>query len=69
MAKKTFFAQFLLVCFVSIVAALTPGRSQACELCEDFNYLCCDIPEDNLWVLTSFTGGESMACGGYADGT
>jgi hypothetical protein len=52
----------------SAVAMLAPRASAQCVPCADYDYLCCNIPADNLYVLTSFTGGESMACGGYATG-
>jgi hypothetical protein len=50
------------------VAMQAPRASAQCEPCAEYDYLCCNIPADNLYVLTSFTGGESMACGGNATG-
>ena len=52
---------------VAMVSMICAGPSRACEHCPDFDILCCDLPEDNLFYLTSFSG-EGMACGGYADG-
>jgi hypothetical protein len=54
--------------FAVAVAMQAPRASAQCELCAEYDYLCCNIPADNLYVLTSFTGGEGMACGGYATG-
>jgi hypothetical protein len=50
-----------------LALTLQPPRASACVPCADYNFLCCDIPADNLFYLTSFSG-EGMACGGYADG-
>ncbi|MCK9462209.1 MAG: hypothetical protein M0R80_21490 [Proteobacteria bacterium] len=50
------------------VAVQAPRASAQCVPCADYDYLCCNIPADDLYVLTSFTGGESMACGGTATG-
>jgi len=46
---------------------LGPTEAEACQTCAQFDYLCCDIPADGEFYLTSFEG-EGMACGGYADG-
>ena len=54
--------------FAVAVAMQAPRASAQCVLCADYDFLCCNIPADNLYVLTSFTGGESMACGGNATG-
>ena len=53
---------------LAAASLLRPGDLRACDRCADFDFLCCDIPADNLYVLTSFSG-EGMACGGTADGT
>ncbi len=44
------------------------GPGSTCERCDDFDFLCCNVPANDMYYLTSFDGGESMACGGYADG-
>ncbi len=44
------------------------GPGATCEPCADFDFLCCNTPANDLYYLTSFDGGESMACGGNADG-
>jgi hypothetical protein len=44
------------------------GAGATCDPCASFDYLCCNIPANDMYYLTSFDGGESMACGGYADG-
>ena len=51
-----------------LVLTLPAPCASACVHCADFDILCCDLPADNLFYLTSFSG-EGMACGGYADGT
>jgi len=59
-----------IVCAAALLAAAVcaaPRGGAACERCTDFDFLCCDIPADNRFYLTSFSG-EGMACGGYADG-
>ena len=62
-------ARAVVAAALGCAAAAQTGRASACEPCADYDTLCCDIPADNLYVLTSFTGGEGMACGGNADGT
>lgn len=60
---------FLVTFVFGLVLSLPPNKVISCERCANYNFLCCDIPQDNLFYLTSFTGGESMACGGFADGS
>jgi len=51
-----------------LVAVTTyPPPASSCPRCDRFDFLCCDVPADGRFYLTSFTG-EGMACGGYADG-
>jgi hypothetical protein len=44
------------------------GPGSMCQPCADYDFLCCNTPDNDLYYLTSFDGGESMACGGFADG-
>ncbi len=52
-----------------VLGSALPARTAlACDRCDDFDFLCCDVPADGRFYLTSFSG-EGMACGGQADGT
>jgi hypothetical protein len=44
------------------------GAGAICEPCASYDFLCCNTPDNDMYYLTSFDGGESMACGGNADG-
>jgi hypothetical protein len=44
------------------------GPGATCDRCDRWDFLCCNVPDNNMYFLTSFDGGESMACGGNADG-
>ncbi len=43
------------------------GEGSVCERCSSYDFLCCNVPENNMYYLTAFSG-ETMACGGIADG-
>jgi|GEM_PF-2381777 len=44
------------------------GPGADCTPCAAYDFLCCNVPANDMFYLTSFAGGGSMACGGYADG-
>jgi hypothetical protein len=44
------------------------GPGSTCTPCANYDFLCCNVPANDMYYLTSYEGGGTMACGGSADG-